>query len=252
MTFAAFASRLADAARAVTLAAADHEIEDKNVGGVFDPVTAADREAELAMRALIEAHYPEHGIAGEEHADRLARCGHSWSLDPIDGTRSFICGLPSWATLIALLEDGAPILGLIDAPRLDERYLGDGKHAWLNGEPIRTSGCRTLGAARLSTTDPFLFAGQEAAGFERLRRAARVARYGQDAYGYARLAAGAIDLVAESGLKPHDWHALVPVIRGAGGVVGNWGGGADLRAGQILATATQELFDEAVAALKSD
>ena len=200
MTFAAFASRLADAARAVTLAAADHEVEDKSKGGVFDPVTEADREAELAMRALIEADYPEHGIAGEEHEDRPARCGHSWSLDPIDGTRSFICGLPSWTTLIALLEDGAPILGLIDAPRLDERYIGDGKHAWLNGEPIRTSACRKLGEARLSTTDPFLFVGGEAAGFERLRRAARVARYGLDAFGYARLAAGAIDLVAESGL----------------------------------------------------
>ena len=249
MTFAAFASRLADAARAVTLAVAEHEVEDKSKGGVFDPVTEADQEAELAMRALIEADFPEHGIAGEEHEDRPARCGHSWSLDPIDGTRSFICGLPSWTTLIALLEDGAPILGLIDAPRLDERYIGDGKHAWLNGEPIRTSGCRKLGEARLSTTDPFLFAGGEAAGFERLRRAARVARYGQDAYGYARLAAGTIDLVAESGLKPHDWHALIPVIEGAGGVVGNWSGAADLSAGQILAAATPELFEEAVAAL---
>ena len=249
MTFAAFASRLAEAARAVTLRAAEFEVEDKSKGGLYDPVTEADREAELAMRALIEADYPDHGIAGEEHEERPARCAHSWSLDPIDGTRSFICGLPSWTTLIALLEDGAPILGLIDAPRLDELYLADGKHAWLNGEPIRTSPCRALTEARLSTTDPFLFAGGEAEAFERLRRAARVARYGLDAYGYARLAAGAIDLVAESGLKPHDWHALVPVIRGAGGVIGNWRGGADLGEGQILAAATQELFDAAVASL---
>jgi len=249
MSFAAFASRLADAARAVTLAAANFEIHDKNEGGIFDPVTDADREAERAMRTLIEAEHPDHGISGEEHGERAARCAHSWSLDPIDGTRAFICGLPSWTTLIALLEDGAPILGLVDAPRLDERYLGDSKHAWLNGEPIRTSGCISLGKARLSTTDPFLFQGEEAAAFERLRGAVRVTRYGHDAYGYARLAAGAIDLVAESGLKPHDWHALVPVIHGAGGVVGNWRGGNDLEAGQILAAATQELFDEAVAAL---
>ena len=165
MSFAAFASRLADAARAVTLAAADYEIEDKSKGGIFDPVTNADREAELAMRALIEAEHPEHGISGEEHEARAARCAHCWSLDPIDGTRSFICGLPSWTTLIALLEDGEPILGLIDAPRLDERYIGDGKHAWLNGEPIRASGCRRLGEARLSTTDPFLFKGGEAPAF---------------------------------------------------------------------------------------
>ena len=249
MTFAAFASRLADTARAVTLAAAEHEIEDKSKGGIFDPVTAADRDAEAAMRALIEAEHPEHGVSGEEHAERAARCAHSWSLDPIDGTRSFICGLPSWTTLIALLEDGAPILGLIDAPRLDERYIGDGKHAWLNGEPIRTSGCRALGEARLSTTDPFLFGAEEGAGFERLRAATRVTRYGLDAYGYARLAAGQLDLVAESGLKPHDWHALVPVIRGAGGMIGNWQGGTDLSAGQVLAAATPELFEAAVALL---
>jgi myo-inositol-1(or 4)-monophosphatase len=249
MTFAAFASRLADAARAVTLAAAELEIEDKSRGGVFDPVTQADREAEQAMRALIEAEFPDHGIAGEEHEDRPSKGTYCWSLDPIDGTRAFICGLPSWTTLIALLEDDSPILGLIDAPQLGERFLGDGKHAWLNGEAIRTSACRALGTARLSTTDPFLFQGEEAAAFARLRGAARVTRYGHDAYGYARLAAGTIDLVAESGLKPYDWHALVPVIRGAGGVVGNWRGGADLSAGQILAAATQELFEEAVALL---
>jgi histidinol phosphatase-like enzyme (inositol monophosphatase family) len=249
MSFAAFASRLAAAAREVTLLAAERTVEDKSKGGVFDPVTEADRDAERAMRDLIEAEYPEHGIAGEELADRPTTGAHVWSLDPIDGTRAFICGLPTWTTLIALLEQGEPILGLIDAPRLDELYIGDGKHAWLNGEAIRTSLCRSLGTARLSTTDPFLFHGGEAKGFARLRGAVRVTRYGHDAYGYARLAAGAIDLVAESGLKPHDWHALVPVIRGAGGVVGNWRGGADLSGGQVLAAATQLLFDEAVALL---
>jgi histidinol phosphatase-like enzyme (inositol monophosphatase family) len=249
MSFAAFASRLAAAAREVTLLAAERTIEDKSKGGVFDPVTDADRDAERAMRALIEAEYPEHGIAGEELAARPTQGAHIWSLDPIDGTRSFICGLPTWTTLIALLEQGEPILALIDAPRLDELYVGDGKHAWLNGEAIRTSACRSLGEARLSTTDPFLFRGDEAAGFARLRGAVRVTRYGHDAYSYARLAAGTIDLVAESGLKPHDYHALVPVIRGAGGVIGNWRGGADLSEGQVLAAATQELFDQAVAVL---
>ncbi len=249
MSFAAFASSLADAARAVTLAAAERTVEDKSNGGVFDPVTDADRGAELAMRALIEAQFPDHGINGEEHEERPARCAYQWSLDPIDGTRAFICGLPSWTTLIALLEEGAPILGVIDAARLDELYLGDGKHAWLNGAPIRASACKLLGEARLSTTDPFLFGAGESARFQRLRDAARVTRYGLDAYGYARLAAGQIDLVAESGLKPHDWHALVPVIRGAGGVIGNWQGGADLGAGQVLAAATPELFDAAVAVL---
>lgn len=249
MSFAAFASRLAAAAREVTLLAAERSIEDKSKGGIFDPVTDADRDAERAMRDLIEAEYPDHGIAGEEYGDRPGRGPHRWSLDPIDGTRSFICGLPTWTTLIALLEQDEPILGLIDAPRLDELYIGDGKHAWLNGESIETSACRSLGTARLSTTDPYLFQGREAAGFARLRNAVRVTRYGHDAYGYARLAAGTIDLVAESGLKPHDWQALVPVIRGAGGMVGNWRGDADLSEGQILAAATRDLFDEAVAVL---
>jgi histidinol phosphatase-like enzyme (inositol monophosphatase family) len=249
MSFAAFASRLAHAARGVTLAGAERSVEDKSKGGAFDPVTDADRDAELAIRALIEAEYPDHGINGEEHEERPARCAYQWSLDPIDGTRAFICGLPSWTTLIALLEGGAPILGVIDAARLDELYLGDGKHAWLNGEPIRTSNCRTLAEARLSTTDPFLFGAEEAARFRRLREAARLTRYGLDAYGYARLAAGQLDLVAESGLKPHDWQALVPVIRGAGGVIGNWQGGTELSAGQVLAAATPELFEAAVAVL---
>jgi histidinol phosphatase-like enzyme (inositol monophosphatase family) len=252
MSFAAFASRLADTARAVTLLAAVREVEDKSEGGVFDPVTGADRDAEQVMRALIEAEHPEHGIAGEELGERPARGAYSWSLDPIDGTRSFICGLPTWTTLIALLEHGEPTIGLIDAPRLDERYIGEGAHAWLNGEAIRTSSCRSLGEARLSTTDPFLFQGDEAAGFERLRGAVRLTRFGHDAYGYARLAAGAIDLVAESGLKPHDFNALVPVIRGAGGVIGNWRGGTDLDAGQVLAAATQELFDQSVALLAQE
>jgi myo-inositol-1(or 4)-monophosphatase len=155
--------------------------------------------------------------------------------------------------LIALLEEGAPVVGLIDAPMVGERYLGDGTGSRLitaGGErALRTSGCRSLAEARLATTDPYLFAAEEAAAFERLRRATRLTRYGFDAYAYARLAAGGIDLVAENSLKPHDYHALIPVIRGAGGVVGNWQGGDDLGKGEILAAATRELFDAAVATL---
>jgi myo-inositol-1(or 4)-monophosphatase len=167
-----------------------------------------------------------------------------WSVDPIDGTRAFICGLPSWTTLIALIDEGEPVLGLIDVPALDERYLG------FAGAPgLEASDCRSLGEARLSTTDPYLFAGAEADGFTRLRRAARVTRYGLDAYAYARLAAGSIDLVAESGLQPHDYHALIPVVRAAGGVIGNWRGEDDFADGQVLAAATRELFDEAVGVL---
>jgi myo-inositol-1(or 4)-monophosphatase len=238
---AAFAGSLADAARAVTLGAADRAAEDKNAGGVYDPVTAADREAERTIRALIEAVHPDHGIAGEEFQEKAGAGRFVWSLDPIDGTRAFICGLPSWTTLIALLDEGVPVVGLIDAPTLDERYLG-----FAGATGLKASDCRRLAEARLSTTDPYLFAGAEAEGFERLRRAARLTRYGLDAYAYARLAAGSIDLVAESGLKPHDYNALIPVVRAAGGVIGNWRGEADFSEGQVLAAATPELFEAAV------
>jgi histidinol phosphatase-like enzyme (inositol monophosphatase family) len=242
--YATFAAELADAARAA-IAAAPREAENKG-GGAFDPVTEADRAAERAMRALIEARYPDHGIAGEEYGVVRGDARFVWSLDPIDGTRAFICGLPSWTTLIALVEDGAATVGLIDAPALDERYSGFGQTTLLNGAALTTSGCETLADARFSTTDPFLFIGMEADAFERLRRTIRVARYGLDAYAYARLAAGGIDLVVESGLKPHDYNALGPVVRGAGGWFGNWEGGDDLSAGRVVAAASEPLFEEAI------
>lgn len=250
-----FACTLADAARTVTLPAAASRgpAEDKNAGGAFDPVTDADRGAERKMRALIEYRYPTHGIAGEEFADRPANSRFGWSLDPIDGTRAFICGLPCWTTLIALLEDGAPRVGLIDAPRLDERYLGfDGGAVLIGTEgetPLRASACRSLSESRFSTTDPDLFADTEQERFARLRSRVRLTRYGYDAYAYAQLAAGAIDLVVESGLKPHDFNALIPVVRGAGGVIGDWQGGDDFGAGRVVAASTDALFEETVAVL---
>lgn len=245
--YAAFAAELADAARAA-IAAASREAEDKG-GGAYDPVTEADRAAERAMRALIEARYPDHGIAGEEYGVVRGDARFVWGLDPIDGTRAFICGLPSWTTLIALVEDGGATIGLIDAPAMAERYSGFGRVARLNGAPLATSGCETLADARFSTTDPYLFAGAEADGFERLRRATRVTRYGLDAYAYARLAAGSVDLVVESGLKPHDYNALGPVVRGAGGWFGNWEGGEDLSAGRVVAAASERLFEQAIRTL---
>lgn len=250
--FADFALALAAAARRETLSGfgdGPGRVENKLEQG-FDPVTESDRNSELAMRRLIEARFPDHGISGEELADRPPAGRWSWSLDPIDGTRAYICGLPSWTTLIALLDEGTPVLGLIDAPRLGELCLGHGGGAWLHadgGEPRRLAagGCRRISEARLSTTDPYLFEGAEAEGFERLRRSARVTRYGLDAYAYARLAAGSLDIVAESGLKAHDYQALVPVVRAAGGAVSNWSGGSDLEGGQILACANEALLEAA-------
>jgi histidinol phosphatase-like enzyme (inositol monophosphatase family) len=250
-TFASFARDLARAARRETLPgcrAGLAGVENKLAEG-FDPVTEYDRNSEVAIRRLIESRYPDHGIAGEELPDRPSAGRWSWSLDPIDGTRAYICGLPSWTTLIALLDEGEPVLGVVDVPRLDELYLGHRSGARMFGareeRPLATSPCRRIGEARLSTTDPYLFEGAEAAGFERLRRSARLTRYGLDAYAYALLAAGSLDIVAESGLKPHDYNALVPLVCAGGGAVANWSGGSDLSAGQIVAAANEALLDEA-------
>lgn len=253
-SFVTFAAELADVARAVTLGVtpAALAIENKDAAG-FDPVTAADREAERAMRNLIEERFPEHGIAGEEFGEKATLGRYVWSLDPIDGTRAYICGLPSWTTLIALLDDGRPIFGLIDAPALNERYLASstsGRLVTARGvTSLASSACPSVREARLTTTDPFLFSAEEAAVFERVRCSAKLVRYGQDGYGYARLAAGSVDLVVESGLKPHDIHALVPIIEASGGTMGNWEGGADLSSGRVIAAATRALYYEAVGLL---
>lgn len=252
-----FAHRLADAARQETMRHARGALaaENKNSGGEFDPVTEADRAAERAMRALIEQHHPGHGVSGEEYGDTHASSAFRWLLDPIDGTRSYTCGLPTWTTLIALLEDGAPVLGLIDAPVLDERYVGCGGESWLlargERECLRSSGCTALAEARLSTTDPFLFDRRGLGEFNRLRGAVRTTRYGHDAYAYGRLAAGSLDLVVECGLKTHDYMALIPVVRGSGGVFGDWSGGSDFIAGDVIAAATPQLFEAAVAIMQT-
>jgi len=245
-----FAQELAAAARVETLPRWKQccAAEDKG-SGAFDPVTEADREAERVMREMIRTRFPDHGVSGEEWADEPRPGRWSWSLDPVDGTRSFMCRLPTWTTLIALLEGGAPVLGIIDAPVLDETYVGFGREALMlaggTRAPLRTSGCTRLSDARFSMTDPFL-CGPPADALERLLNAVKVTRFGHDGYGYARLAGGSIDLIIERGLKPHDHNALVPVIRAAGGWVGDWQGGDDLAEGRVIAAATRELFDQAV------
>lgn len=206
------------------------------------------------MRVLIEQRFADHGITGEEFGMRESASAYRWSLDPIDGTRSFMCGLPTWTTLIALIELGEPVVGLIDAPRLDELYVGTEAAAVLTSggaeTRLRVSACSELAEARLSTTDPDLFQGRARECFERLRHSAKTVRFGHDGYAYARLAAGALDLVVECGLKPHDYNALIPVVRGAGGVFGDWRGGADFRAGNVIAAASHALYDAAVGVMK--
>lgn len=251
--FLAAACRLADAARHETLKhAGGVQIDDKG-GGLFDPVTAGDRATELRLRELIAAEFPDHAIAGEEYPDKAGEGRFEWSLDPIDGTRSYVCGLPTWTTLIALLESGRPLLGIIDAPCLDERYVGCGGEAWTvsggSTQRLEVSRCTDLATARLSTTDPFLFTGGDAQALDSLRRSVRITRYGHDAYAYARLAAGSLDLVVECGLKSHDYNALIPVVRGSGGMFGDWRGGEDFAQGNVIAAATPQLYEAAVSVM---
>ena len=219
---------------------------DNKAASGFDPVTEADRAAERALRAAIEARYPEHGIWGEEFGMARPEAAIRWSLDPVDGTRALVCGLPSWAVLVGLIEDGRHIGGMIDLPSLDEALIAIDGQTLRNGSPVRTSGCDQLAEARLSTTDPNLFVGEEVAAFERVRQACRLTRFGLDAMAYARVATGDIDLVIENGLKPHDYDALVAVVRGAGGHIGNWDGRDDLSAGSVVAAASSELYSQAV------
>jgi histidinol-phosphatase len=220
----AFANELADAAGPIVRRYFRQgvAVDDK---ADTSPVTVADREAELALRALIQQRFPEHGILGEEHGSHRTDAERVWVLDPIDGTKSFISGVPLFGTLIALVERGLPVLGVIDQPISRERWIGaQGHRSTLNGAAISTRACAGLGAATLFATSPDMFKDAEAEGFQRLKSAVKLARFGGDCYAYGLLAAGFVDLVVEAGLKPYDYAALVPVITGAGGSMTDWQG----------------------------
>jgi inositol-phosphate phosphatase/L-galactose 1-phosphate phosphatase/histidinol-phosphatase len=223
----ALAEALADAARPIIRGYFRRRIavDDKPDA---TPVTIADREAEAAMRRLIEARFPEHGIIGEEHGRTRAEAEYVWVLDPIDGTKSFISGIPLFGTLIALVHRGRPVIGVIDQPILGERWTGAvGRPTVLNGAAARARPCPTLAQATLFCTAPYaMFSGADADAFARLSRSVKLLRAGADCYAYALLASGYIDLVVEGGMKPYDYCALVPVIEGAGGVITDWQGRA--------------------------
>ena len=225
-------------------------IEDKGGDLGFDPVTAADRGAEQAIRAAIAGRYPEHGVIGEEEGEDRPDAEFVWVLDPIDGTRAFISGLPLWTTLIGLRFQGQPVVGLIGQPYLGEMFVGSARGSRLcrNGHEtlLKVRPCAGLSHALCATTDPDLFKAEEAAAWTRLRRSARLARYGCDAYAYAMVAAGALDLVVETGLKSWDVEAAVPLLAGAGGEVTDWEGcpvGRD--GGRILIAGDRRVIDEA-------
>ncbi len=225
--FAAFAARLADAAgeairpyfrKPITI---DEKAD-------LTPVTAADRAAEQAMRSLIEARFPEHGIIGEEFGRVREEAEFVWTLDPIDGTKSFISGVPLFGTLIALTRGQRPILGVIDQPISRERWVGVAERpTTLNGKVVHSRSCPGLAAATLFATTPEMFKEADAAAFARVSSAVNLTRFGADCYAYGLLAAGFIDLVLEASLKPYDFCAMVPIVEGAGGVATDWRG-ADL------------------------
>ena len=254
---AAFGERLADAAAEKTLthfrAALDVDNKDEQD---FDPVTQADREAEQAIRHLIEQDYPAHSILGEEFDEKIGD-DFQWVIDPIDGTRAYITGLPIWGTLIALNQKGHPILGIFDQPYTGERLIGqkDAPTVFKKGathKPAQTRACTHIEDAICATTDPRFFintAGE--AEMNSLLARARLMRYGGDCYNYAMLACGQIDAVVEQGLKAHDIQALIPIIEGAGGLVTNWQGESAAQGGQIIASGDAVLHQELVTLFQS-
>jgi histidinol-phosphatase len=216
------------------------------------PVTIADREAESAMRTEIARIFPQHGIVGEEHGSERADAEFVWFLDPIDGTKSFIAGLPLFGTLIGLAREGRPYLGVIDHPALNERWIGfAGRATTFNAKPARCRPCARIEDTQLFTTDPDLFEGAEHKAFERVRRRVKRVRYGTDCYAFGLLASGYGDLVVETDLDATDFMALAPVIDGAGGALRDWQGRplTPESGGQVLAVGDPRLLAPAQALL---
>ncbi|MCW5697197.1 MAG: histidinol-phosphatase [Bauldia sp.] len=250
----AFLESLADAAAAAILPHFRTVLPvDSKDGHRFDPVTIADRAAETAMRDLIAARFPDDGIVGEEHGTLNDGAERVWVLDPIDGTRSFIAGLPVWGVLIGLLHRGRPVLGMMAQPFTGERFGGDGATAWYTGpggpRPLRTRACGDLAEAVLFTTSPDNFAPDELSAYRRGEAKVRLARYGADCYAYAMLAAGFVDVVIEAGLQPYDIIPMIPIIEGAGGMVTAWDGGTAVHGGKVAASGDARLHDRVLAVL---
>jgi myo-inositol-1(or 4)-monophosphatase len=231
-------------------------VENKAGPGGFDPVTRGDREAELALRARLFEAFPNHGLRGEEGEDERPESPYQWIMDPIDGTRAFITGLVHWGVLLGLAYEGQTVLGVMHQPFTGEFWWGYGARAGYrrgaHSQPLRTRTGLALAEAHLATTDPYLFPQEEAPVFQALRSATRHCRFGTDCYGYGMLAHGQLDLVLESGLSPWDIEPLLPIIRGAGGVVTGWDGAACLGPrGAVLASGCPALHEEALVLLST-
>jgi len=250
------AAALADAARVETLRyfrKPGLRADNKHADG-FDPVTEGDRAAEAAMRKLIETRRPLDGILGEEFPPKETKSGLTWVLDPIDGTRGYVSGTPTWGTLIALHDGQAPVYGIIDQPYIGERFLGGFGEAVMSGPsgalPLRTSSVGVLADAVIFTTFPEVGAPEEGVAFIQVAKQCKLVRYGMDCYAYALLAAGHVDLVIEAGLQAYDIQAPIAVIEAAGGIVTDWRGGVADQGGRVLAAANPQIHHAALAILQ--
>ena len=250
------AHRLADVARGETLRhfrRADLLEDNKSAGG-FDPVTEADRAAEAAMRAVLTELRPDDGVLGEEFGTRTGSSGLTWVLDPIDGTRGYISGAPTWGVLIAVSDLTGPLFGIIDQPYIGERFSGGFGRAELAGPrgtvPLATRASQPLDNGTLLSTFPEIGSTAERSAFARVAERVKLVRYGLDCYGYALLAAGQVDLVIEAGLHAYDIHAPIAVIEAAGGIVSNWQGGAAHHGGRVIAAANRDIHAVALQILQ--
>lgn len=247
---------LADAARLAILPHfrnTDLSADNKELGG-YDPVTEADRAAERAMRDILAQERPNDGILGEEYGTRAGTSGLTWVLDPVDGTRGFVSGTPTWGVLIAVSDTNGPFMGIIDQPYLAERFIGTPDIAVLDGPrgqiPLATRRTRDLASATLFTTFPEVGTPTEAHAFRAVSEQVQLTRYGMDCYAYALLAAGHVDLVIEAGLHPYDIQAPIALIHAAGGIVTDWNGGPAHMGGRALAAANADLHAQALAILQ--
>ncbi|MEM8628008.1 MAG: histidinol-phosphatase [Pseudomonadota bacterium] len=231
------------------------QADNKDQNG-YDPVTIADRAAETAIRTVLTELRPDDAILGEEHGRKSGSTGLTWVLDPIDGTRGFVSGTPTWGVLIAVTDASGPVFGLISQPYIGEHFVGFNGSGWTDGPAgrtdLRTRAARPLDEATVLTTFPEVGSPLEARAFNAVARRARLTRYGMDCYGYALLAAGQVDLVIEAGLQAYDICAPIAVIEGAGGIVTDWRGGPAHGGGTALAAANPEIHAEALAILRGE
>ena len=251
--FVGLAERLAAAVRPLVMGyfRSGVAIDDK---ADTTPVTAADREAEAAMRKMIGDAFPDHGILGEEYGPERTDAEYVWVLDPIDGTKAFISGMPAWGTLIGLMRFGEPVFGLMHQPFIRERFSGDGGAASYRGpvgdRDLTVRKCAGLGDALLYTTSPLLMNEADRASFRKVENAVKLSRYGGDCYAYCMLAAGQIDLIIETEIKPHDIVALIPIINGAGGIITTWENEPPQGGGRIVVAGDARVHRAALEMLK--